>query len=869
MAQCRKNLLPNMTAPITQNCTDTEEPNQPKINRLKRAKRTVRSAREHPSVISTESDLSSDPIFNCEKTCSTFSPDDQKFSSSAQPYTRSQSKAGAHDSAPKPEELKLKGSLKQTKLQIKSETITSHDGHLQKWRRPSENLNTSENLDRFQIRMSSSNRLNSSRRKKQHTPPANAAVHRMQQDKNNTTGDDGAGDDGTGADGTGADGTGADGTGDDGTGDDGTGDDGTGEDLIGDEVPWTEKYRPRCSDQVIGNSAAVKKLYSWLKEWRMRADVEERRRRCEERRMQEKNSGSWDCGDFKGDPMTEELCNTVLIHGPTGVGKTAAVYACSQELGFRIFEVNSSSLRSGQLVLSQLKECTQSHQVGAPHSSCTTHKPSATLRKTAPRKVKTSSKKTSANFQRKKRAAPPSITLKHFYRKIEKPISTHTDLPQGVSGVSLTESETTEEPLFTSKDFSSEKEDRKAAISLILFEEVDVIFDDDVGFFSAIRTLMSTSKRPIILTANDPTVGQSFQDHLEEIRFKTPTMESVVNYLQWLCAVEGVKPDPEHISFLLQKNKGDVRRSIFKLELWVRGGGGNTQCQLHKNTPACRSYAELQSSGCVQVLVESWRTGQSLLYSNLELLLAPATSHTSAQSTFDHRAHCTKFLNNPAVSSSPDLHKLKLRRLSRSRVKTIHIDEKSKRTHKSVADWSELDSLAKFFNSMSFLDSHLSQKVSDVCKSGLFGARVSDSFLDELSEDEVWTADMERWYEIQAVVEGLGFCTCRTEMYEMKRCQGEMKGQRMEELNASVGHTTWNSGVQETRDTVHKVLNSRAFRYNGNKTAVVTDYLPTLHFICRAERMKSQHKLRFPHYLKDIGLCLPKSTLSLLAAELR
>ncbi|XP_062853423.1 ATPase family AAA domain-containing protein 5b isoform X4 [Trichomycterus rosablanca] len=721
MAQCRKNLLPNMTAPITQNCTDTEEPNQPKINRLKRAKRTVRSAREHPSVISTESDLSSDPIFNCEKTCSTFSPDDQKFSSSAQPYTRSQSKAGAHDSAPKPEELKLKGSLKQTKLQIKSETITSHDGHLQKWRRPSENLNTSENLDRFQIRMSSSNRLNSSRRKKQHTPPANAAVHRMQQDKNNTTGDDGAGDDGTGADGTGADGTGADGTGDDGTGDDGTGDDGTGEDLIGDEVPWTEKYRPRCSDQVIGNSAAVKKLYSWLKEWRMRADVEERRRRCEERRMQEKNSGSWDCGDFKGDPMTEELCNTVLIHGPTGVGKTAAVYACSQELGFRIFEVNSSSLRSGQLVLSQLKECTQSHQVGAPHSSCTTHKPSATLRKTAPRKVKTSSKKTSANFQRKKRAAPPSITLKHFYRKIEKPISTHTDLPQGVSGVSLTESETTEEPLFTSKDFSSEKEDRKAAISLILFEEVDVIFDDDVGFFSAIRTLMSTSKRPIILTANDPTVGQSFQDHLEEIRFKTPTMESVVNYLQWLCAVEGVKPDPEHISFLLQKNKGDVRRSIFKLELWVRGGGGNTQCQLHKNTPA----------------------------------------------------------------------------------------------------------------------------VSDVCKSGLFGARVSDSFLDELSEDEVWTADMERWYEIQAVVEGLGFCTCRTEMYEMKRCQGEMKGQRMEELNASVGHTTWNSGVQETRDTVHKVLNSRAFRYNGNKTAVVTDYLPTLHFICRAERMKSQHKLRY------------------------
>lgn len=30
------------------------------------------------------------------------------------------------------------------------------------------------------------------------------------------------------------------------------------------------------------------------------------------------------------------LCNTLLITGPTGVGKTAAVYACAQELGFKV-----------------------------------------------------------------------------------------------------------------------------------------------------------------------------------------------------------------------------------------------------------------------------------------------------------------------------------------------------------------------------------------------------------------------------------------------------------------------------------------------------------------------------------------------------
>lgn len=29
----------------------------------------------------------------------------------------------------------------------------------------------------------------------------------------------------------------------------------------GDDVPWAEKYRPRSSEEVVGNSASVRKLY--------------------------------------------------------------------------------------------------------------------------------------------------------------------------------------------------------------------------------------------------------------------------------------------------------------------------------------------------------------------------------------------------------------------------------------------------------------------------------------------------------------------------------------------------------------------------------------------------------------------------------
>lgn len=53
-----------------------------------------------------------------------------------------------------------------------------------------------------------------------------------------------------------------------------------------------------------------------------------------------------------------------------------------------------------------------------------------------------------------------------------------------------------------SKESIGEEQSKKLATSLILFEEVDVIFDDDSGFLSAVKTFMTTTKRPVILTTS-------------------------------------------------------------------------------------------------------------------------------------------------------------------------------------------------------------------------------------------------------------------------------------------------------------------------------------------------------------------------------
>ncbi|OWK14960.1 ATAD5 [Cervus elaphus hippelaphus] len=279
---------------------------------------------------------------------------------------------------------------------------------------------------------------------------------------------------------------------------------------------------------------------------------------------------SLDSRDFKGSSDDEEenrLCNTVLITGPTGVGKTAAVYACAQELGFKIFEVNASSQRSGRQILSQLKEATQSHQVDK--QGVNSQKPcffnSYNIGKSpkklcSPKKVVTSPRKLpppSPQSNGPKRTLPPK-TLANYFKVSSKPKNNEQigALPEN------------------NKEFGAEEPNRKNATSLILFEEVDVIFEEDAGFLNAVKTFMATTKRPVILTTSDPTFSLMFDGCFEEINFNTPSLLNVASYLQMICLTENFRTDVKDFVTLLTANTCDIRKSILYLQFWIRSGGG-------------------------------------------------------------------------------------------------------------------------------------------------------------------------------------------------------------------------------------------------------------------------------------------------------
>ncbi|XP_062391395.1 ATPase family AAA domain-containing protein 5b [Sardina pilchardus] len=457
------------------------------------------------------------------------------------------------------------------------------------------------------------------------------------------------------------------------------------------DVLWTEKYQPQHSTEVVGNSAGVKKLHNWLKRWKLRADKEERERKQEEMRRK-KSKGVWDNGDFEGEVVLTdcqlELCSALIISGPHGVGKTAAVYACAQELGFKVFEVNASAQRSGRLLLAQLKEATQSHQVGTPTAStlrptyfsshgaaACSSKPATSPRKTnSSRKVMTSTRRPPSTLRKNslRRGPSTSVNLTHFFQKRNKPENTINSSPKhihrGDHTVEPNNEKKEEEGLPTiiidqEDHHSITRTGKSTLMSLILFEEVDVIFSDDAGFLSAIKTFMSTTKRPVVLTTTDPLFGATFDGRLEELHFRKPPVKVLCSYLQLVCLAENVRTDPQDVSSLWPVQRGDLRQCLLQAQFWVRSGGGPAaplllnhpvvprgRPQAQEETiegskqptdlPACdtgcsgtptvhelarmfkvHTWTTSEMERCSEILLESQQTGTDLLYLNMEALL--------------------------------------------------------------------------------------------------------------------------------------------------------------------------------------------------------------------------------------------------------
>ncbi|XP_022880794.1 uncharacterized protein LOC111398071 [Olea europaea var. sylvestris] len=123
---------------------------------------------------------------------------------------------------------------------------------------------------------------------------------------------------------------------------------------------WIDKYQPENSLQVCGNGEEVKFLCEWLHLWHTRGSLTTRHGSADNKLTAQ--DADYDCclSECNSDTV-DDLKNVLLVTGPVGSGKSAAIYACAKEKGFQVIEINSSDWRNGAVVKQKFGEAVESH----------------------------------------------------------------------------------------------------------------------------------------------------------------------------------------------------------------------------------------------------------------------------------------------------------------------------------------------------------------------------------------------------------------------------------------------------------------------------------------------------------------------------
>lgn len=359
-----------------------------------------------------------------------------------------------------------------------------------------------------------------------------------------------------------------------------------------DTLQWTQKYSPKCAEDVLQSGPEARMLRDWLKEL-MVSSVEtgstptdknrkklSRHHKSKRRKVTDKLDGFIVSSEEELSEMDElqgsddelaggvtvsskrtvlrvgdsigkfkkgdkgRVTNAVLISGPNGCGKSASVYAVAKELGFEVFEINSGTRRSAKDILERVGDMTRNHLVqldGKGDESDTNNNPTGLGLLDAKQKSVNMFFKSDAQNKTKDNRSKAKEGINNSF-------------PREASNTS----------------FRTQKQ------SLILLEEVDVLFDEDKQFWTGIIALIEQSKRPVIMTCTDESLVPLQDLSLHAIlRYREPPPSIAIDYLLLIAANEGHMLSREAVSRLYSASQRDLRKSIMQLDFWCQMAVGS------------------------------------------------------------------------------------------------------------------------------------------------------------------------------------------------------------------------------------------------------------------------------------------------------
>ncbi|PQE08431.1 hypothetical protein CJF30_00005293 [Rutstroemia sp. NJR-2017a BBW] len=404
-------------------------------------------------------------------------------------------------------------------------------------------------------------------------------------------------------------------------------------------LPWTQKYAPKNTEEVLHNGRETSILREWLqkltvlsvesgstdskapsKRLAAKLDAPGKRKRKskkldgfivssdeEDNDMDEITDPEDEVsaedgpglikktvirsGDMnpKGSKDSKRLTNAVVMSGPHGCGKTATVYAVAKELGFEVFEINSSSRRSGKDVMERVGDMTRNHLVQGPNNDqppIIADDDEKRLSNAVADDLKTGRQGTMSSFFKIKEPSKPKPKPKDKLPNPPKEVI----IPKGPA--------------------------KQQKQSLILLEEIDILYEEDRGFWQTIMLLIAQSKRPIIMTCNDESaVPLSALSLHAIIRFNSIPTDLATDYMLLVAANEGHALRREAIKALYESRKLDFRGSMTELDFWCQFAVGDRKAGLEWFYPRMPAGRDLDANGNKNRVIseDTYRTGMGWL----------------------------------------------------------------------------------------------------------------------------------------------------------------------------------------------------------------------------------------------------------------
>jgi DNA polymerase III delta prime subunit len=362
--------------------------------------------------------------------------------------------------------------------------------------------------------------------------------------------------------------------------------------CTGETQGWTQKYAPATALEVLQPSSKMAILKDWLMSLKVNsveaAPATQPAPKVSSKPKKKRRRQVDDLDDFLVDdgsvfhemdvlPETIELdenlgksqprsivqasngskvSNAVLISGPHGCGKTASAYAVAKELGYQIFEISSAERRSGRDVVDRVGDMTENHIVrhhGIDPGEMSASEDHSHIEAAFQKDLDSGRQgKMSAFFKKQpdtKMSAPKTQALKtNTIEKLQKVLK---------------------QP---AKDQQQ---------SLILLEEVDVLFKEDKEFWTTVFKLLASSKRPFIMTCNDEDLVPWHAMTLHAIlRLAPPSADSAVDLMLLIAAMEGHLLKRQAVASLFDSKDQDLRASIAELDFWCQMGVGDPKSGL-------------------------------------------------------------------------------------------------------------------------------------------------------------------------------------------------------------------------------------------------------------------------------------------------